>query len=110
MTNCLIIKYLILLLFSEKPVRTHLVNVYACLTLSMVAAAVGAYVHMYTNFLSAGILPALGGTGLLLALMYTQDNGKNHSLRISYLVGFAFFTGLYFYIKIIDFILVFIIC
>ncbi|VVC26002.1 Bax inhibitor 1-related [Cinara cedri] len=78
----------------EKPVRTHLVNVYACLTLSMIAAAIGAYVHVYTNFLSAGILTALGGTGLLLALMYTQDNGKNHTLRISYLVGFAFFTGL----------------
>lgn len=73
--------------------RTHLVNVYACLTLSMVAAAVGAYVHVFTNFLSAGIITALGATGLLLALMYTQDNGKNHSLRISYLAGFAFFTG-----------------
>lgn len=73
--------------------RTHLVNVYACLTLSMVAAAIGAYVHVFTHFLSAGIFTALGATGLLLALMYTQDNGKNHSLRISYLVGFAFFTG-----------------
>lgn len=86
---------LILLLFSEKPVRTHLVNVYACLTLSTVAATIGAYVHIYTNFLSAGILTALGSTGLLVALMYTQDNGKNHSLRISYLVGFAFFTGVF---------------
>lgn len=76
--------------------RTHLVNVYACLTLSMVAAAVGAYVHVFTNFLSAGIITALGATGLLLALMYTQDNGKNHTLRISYLVGFAFFTGKFF--------------
>jgi len=78
----------------EKPVRTHLVNVYACLTLSMIAASVGAYVHVFTNFLSAGLLTALGATGLLLALMYTQDNGKNHTLRLSYLVGFAFFTGL----------------
>lgn len=82
-----------LFLFSEKPVRTHLINVYACLTLSMVAAAVGAYVHVFTSFLSAGLLTALGATGLLLALMYTQDNGKNHTLRLSYLVGFAFFTG-----------------
>lgn len=87
-------------MFSEKPVRTHLVNVYACLTLSMVAAAVGAYVHVFTNILSAGILTALGATGLLLALMFTQDNGKNHSLRIGYLTGFAFFTGLS--INIID--------
>lgn len=59
----------------------------------MVAAAVGAYVHVFTHFLSAGLFTALGATGLLLALMYTQDNGKNHSLRIGYLVGFAFFTG-----------------
>lgn len=77
--------------------RTHLINVYACLTVSMVAAAVGAYVHVFTNFLSAGIFTALGATGLLLALMYTQDNGKNHTLRMSYLVGFAFFTGLFLY-------------
>lgn len=73
--------------------RTHLVNVYACLTLSMVAAAVGAYVHLFTNFLSGGLFTALCAIGLLLALMYTQDNGKNHTLRISYLAGFAFFTG-----------------
>lgn len=78
----------------EKPVRTHLVNVYACLTVSMIAAAIGAYVHLFTNFLSAGLFTTLGATGLLLALMYTQDNGKNRSLRISYLVGFTFFTGL----------------
>lgn len=93
----MLIKYYHLFLFSEQPVRTHLANVYACLTLSMVAAAVGAYVHLFTNFLSAGIFTALGATGLLLALMYTQDNGKNHSLRISFLAGFAFFTGMYLY-------------
>lgn len=63
------------------------------MTLSMIAAVIGAYVHMFTNILSAGILTALGATGLLLALMFTQDNGKNHSLRIGYLTGFAFFTG-----------------
>jgi len=59
----------------------------------MIAAAVGAYVHIFTNFLSAGLLSTLGATGLLLALMYTQDNGKNRSLRMSYLVGFTFLTG-----------------
>jgi len=78
----------------ERPVRTHSINVYACLTISMIAASVGAYVHIFTNFLSAGIFTAIGATGLLLALMYTQDNGKNHTLRLSFLVGFAFFTGL----------------
>lgn len=77
--------------------RTHLVNVYACLTLAMVAAAVGAYVHLFTNFLSGGLLTTLGATGFLLTLMYTPDNGKNHTLRMSYLLGFAFFTGEFLY-------------
>lgn len=66
----------------------------------MIAASVGAYVHIFTNFLSAGIFTAIGATGLLLALMYTQDNGKNHTLRLSFLVGFAFFTGKFLLINV----------
>lgn len=59
----------------------------------MISAAIGAYVHIFTNFLSAGLFTTLGAAGLLIALMFTEDNGKNRSLRMSYLVGFTFFTG-----------------
>ncbi|KAL0100342.1 hypothetical protein PUN28_019599 [Cardiocondyla obscurior] len=76
------------------PVRQHLKNVYGCLSMSTVSAAVGAYVHMYTQFLQANLLTTIGTLGLLIALMTTPDNGKNQKLRLSYLLGFAFLSGL----------------
>lgn len=78
----------------EAPVRQHLKNVYGCLSLSTVSAAVGAYVHMYTYLLQAGLLSTFGAVGLIFALVSTPDNGKNRSLRLGYLLGFAFLTGL----------------
>ncbi|XP_063226154.1 bax inhibitor 1 [Bacillus rossius redtenbacheri] len=78
----------------EEPVRQHLKNVYACLTVSLLGASAGAYVHMYTELLSAGLLTMLGSVGLLVALMCTPDTGKNRGLRVAYLLGFAFLTGL----------------
>lgn len=77
----------------EKPVRDHLKNVYGCLTLSTISAGVGAYIHMYTELLSAGLITVLGSLGLLIALMVTPDNGKNSGLRMGYLFGFSFFAG-----------------
>lgn len=78
----------------EEPVRTHLKNVYACLTMSTMAAAAGAYIHMYTELLSAGLLTVIAATGFLIALMNTNDNGKNRKMRIGFLLGFAFCSGL----------------
>lgn len=74
--------------------RQHLKNVYGCLSLSTVSAAAGAYVHMSTEILQAGLLSTFGALGLLIALLTTQDNGKNQKLRLSYLLGFAFLSGL----------------
>ncbi|XP_011882137.1 PREDICTED: bax inhibitor 1 [Vollenhovia emeryi] len=76
------------------PVRQHLKNVYGCLSLSTVSAAAGAYVHMYTQLLQANLLTTIGTLGLLIALMSTPDNGKNQKLRLGYLLGFAFLSGL----------------
>lgn len=80
--------------YSESPVRQHLKNVYGCLSLSTVSAAMGAYMHLYTEFLQANLLTTLGTFGLLFALISTPDNGKNKKLRLSYLLGFAFLSGL----------------
>lgn len=80
--------------FSEEPVRAHLKNVYACLTMSTIAAAAGAYVHMYTDLMSAGLLTVIAAVGFLFALMSTPDNGKNRQMRVGFLLGFAFFSGL----------------
>lgn len=50
--------------------------------------------HMYTQFLQANLLTTIGTLGLLIALMSTPDNGKNQKLRLGYLLGFAFLSGL----------------
>lgn len=78
----------------EEPVRRHLRNVYACLSVATVAATVGACVHLFTDIARAGLLSNIGALGLLLALLTTPDNGKNQKLRIGYLLGFAFLSGL----------------
>ncbi len=45
--------------------RSHLKNVYATLTMAVMAAATGAYVHMFTDLLQGGgILLSLVGLGL----------------------------------------------
>lgn len=74
--------------------RQHLKNVYACLTLSTISAGVGAYVHIFTDLLSAGLFAVIAAVGLVTALVATPDNGKNRKLRLGYLLGFAFFSGL----------------
>lgn len=61
--------------------------------MSCVSAAVGAYIHMYTELLSAGLLTIIAATGFLIALMHTNDNGKNRKMRIGFLLGFAFCSG-----------------
>ena len=40
-----------ILIISEAPVRSHLKNVYATLTMSIMAASAGAYVHLFTDIL-----------------------------------------------------------
>lgn len=78
----------------EEPVRHHLKNVYACLTISTLAAAAGAYVDVYTNILSNSFLTFVATLGFIIALHLTKDNGKNTLMRLSFLLGFSFCTGL----------------
>lgn len=80
--------------YREPPVRQHLKNVYGCLSMSTLSAAAGVYIHMFSELLQANFLTTLGTLGLLFALVSTPDNGKNQKLRLSYLLGFAFFSGL----------------
>lgn len=81
-------------LYSEAPVRQHLKNVYACLTMSTMAAAVGASIHLFTDILQAGFLSAIGALVCFGLLMATpDDDGKKLHLRVSYLLGFAALSG-----------------
>lgn len=73
--------------------KQHLKNVYSCLSMTTIAAAVGAYVHVI-GWLQASFLTMLIDLGLLLAVMFTADNGKNQGQRLMYLMGFAFCAGL----------------
>ncbi|XP_014273886.1 probable Bax inhibitor 1 isoform X1 [Halyomorpha halys] len=78
----------------EEPVRIHLKNVYACLTLATISAALGAYIDLYTNILSRNFITVLGAIGFLVALNCTKDNGKNQLMRLGFLIGFSFCSGL----------------
>lgn len=79
----------------EPRVRTHLKNVYTTLTMSIMSASAGAYIHLFTDLLrGGGILFSLLGAGLAFGLFFTPDNGKNRMTRLSMLLGFAFLTGL----------------
>jgi len=79
----------------EAPVRSHLKNVYASLTMSVLSATAGAYVHLFTDMLRGGGLGfSLLGFGLAMGLHFTPDNGKNRGQRLSMLLGFAFLSGL----------------
>ncbi|XP_023023598.1 bax Inhibitor-1 isoform X2 [Leptinotarsa decemlineata] len=78
----------------EQPVRAHLKNVYACLAMSTMAAAVGASVHLFTNILQAGFISAIGALVCFYLLMSTpDDNGKAMTKRVGYLLGFSGLTG-----------------
>nr|BAN20324.1 bax inhibitor [Riptortus pedestris] len=78
----------------EEPIRVHLRNVYACLTMATISAAFGAYVDLYTNILSNSLFTLIAAIGFLTALNCTRDNGKNQIMRLSFLLGFSFCTGL----------------
>jgi len=79
----------------EPHVRSHLKNVYASLTMTVLASTLGAYVHIFTNILKGGgIVFSLLAAGLAFGLFLTPDNGKNRGQRLAMLLGFGFLTGL----------------
>ncbi|XP_054722683.1 probable Bax inhibitor 1 [Uloborus diversus] len=78
----------------EPPLQTHMKNVYSCVALSTLAAAVGSFVHLFTGILSGGLLSSLGSVGFMIALMSTPDDGKNTKKRLGFLLAFAFLSGL----------------
>ncbi|XP_027446077.2 bax inhibitor 1-like [Zalophus californianus] len=73
--------------------QQHLKKVYAGFALCMFVAAAGAYVHVVTHFLQAGLLSALGSLGLMIWLMTTPHSHETEQKRLGLLAGFAFLTG-----------------
>ncbi|XP_055631236.1 bax inhibitor 1 [Toxorhynchites rutilus septentrionalis] len=76
----------------EPSLRYHLSKVYACLSATCVAAAVGSAIHIQ-GIWHANLLSALIAMGLVLGLVFTPDNGKNFNMRLGMLLGFGTFTG-----------------
>uniref|UniRef100_A0A8D0XGU4 Transmembrane BAX inhibitor motif containing 6 n=1 Tax=Sus scrofa TaxID=9823 RepID=A0A8D0XGU4_PIG len=73
--------------------QQHLKKVYASFALCMFVAAAGAYVHVVTRFIQAGLLSALGSLGLMIWLMATPHSHETEQKRLGLLAGFAFLTG-----------------
>lgn len=73
--------------------QQHLKKVYASFALCMFVAAAGAYVHVVTHFIQAGLLSALGSLGLMIWLMATPHSHETERKRLGLLAGFAFLTG-----------------
>ncbi|TKC38876.1 hypothetical protein EI555_004682 [Monodon monoceros] len=75
--------------------QQHLKKVYASFALCMFVAAAGAYVHVVTHFIQAGLLSALGSLGLMIWLMATPHSHETEQKRLGLLAGFAFLTGMH---------------
>lgn len=77
----------------EEPVKKHLKNVYATLTMATVCASAGGYAHMFSSLIGAGLLTGIGAIASLIWLTMTPYDGKNQTQRLSLLASFAFLTG-----------------
>ena len=73
--------------------QQHLKKVYASFSLCMLVAATGAYIHVVTHFIQAGLLSALGCLGLMIWLMATPCRHETKQKRLGRLSGFPFLTG-----------------
>merc|ERR1712027_48499 len=58
----------------EAPVRSHLKTVYVYLTMSVLSATAGAYLHLVNGlFWNLGLLGALASVGLVMGLHFAPD-------------------------------------
>lgn len=76
----------------------HLKQVYACLLMTVLAAAAGTCFHLFTDILCENVLPLIAGFEFLQILLKNPDESeKNVKPRIRQLIGFVFCTGTYLY-------------
>lgn len=77
----------------SQNVKSHLVNVYATLTATCVAASVGNYVEIKSYFAYGGLLTSLLGMALFVGILSTRDTPQNRLMRGMMLLGFGFLQG-----------------
>ncbi|KAK6166575.1 hypothetical protein SNE40_023232 [Patella caerulea] len=78
----------------EGYVQKHLKNVYGCLGIGMLSAAVGAYIHVFTNLMQAGLLTAIGSIGLMIWLASIRHSKETQGKRMAIFCGFTFLSGI----------------
>ncbi|XP_005108925.1 probable Bax inhibitor 1 [Aplysia californica] len=78
----------------ESTVQTHLKNVYSTLSIGVLAAAAGAYVHTFTGAGEWHFLTMLASLGLMGWLASTRHAKEEVSKRLAIFVGFALCSGI----------------
>ena len=82
----------------EPPVRKHLKNVYATVTLAILITAVGCYFQTLFTFIGVELLTILGTLGTLIWLIITPCNNNNNGKsqikkKLIVFCVFAFLSG-----------------
>ncbi|KXS09202.1 hypothetical protein M427DRAFT_64582 [Gonapodya prolifera JEL478] len=77
----------------SKPVQKHLTSVYTFLSLLLLSATAGCYVHL-SHIFHGGFLSMMVGAGLSAALAVTSPTYKNNGTRRWLATGAAFCQGL----------------
>ncbi|KAL4217340.1 Bax inhibitor 1 [Mactra antiquata] len=78
----------------ETRVQKHLKKVYGTLSISMLTATAGAYVHLFTQIMSVGLLTTIASIGLLVWLAATSHSKENEMKRLGIFAGFTFLSGM----------------
>nr|CAB3267009.1 probable Bax inhibitor 1 [Phallusia mammillata] len=74
--------------------KNHLRNVYTCLTLTMLSASAGAFLHLKGGFIQGGLLSTLVAIGLMVWLAATSHTKENQTKRVGILAAFGGAMGL----------------
>ncbi|VDN03506.1 unnamed protein product [Thelazia callipaeda] len=82
------------LFFTEKDVQEHLRCVYGTLALGLIAATIGAWLHLFTDFLRTNFYISFGSILLMLMLLKTPHTAENERKRLGYFFGFCALSGI----------------
>ncbi|CAG5115849.1 unnamed protein product [Candidula unifasciata] len=77
----------------EPNVQSHLKNVYGTLSVGMLSAALGAYVHFWTGLGQWYLMTTLAAIGLLFWLISVKHERKNLGQRMGIYTGFTLLSG-----------------
>lgn len=78
----------------EPYVQTHLKNVYSTLSIGVLAAAAGAFVHTYTGAGEWHFLTLIASVAMIIWLASTRNSKEEVSKRVTIFTGFALLCGI----------------